>query len=336
MVDLKLLIANGVQFGHQTWRWSPLMAPYIWGEKNGVHLIDVSKTAMQLDRAARFLESVTAEGKQVLWVGTKKAAQGVIKETAEHLKCPYAVNRWIGGTLTNFPQVKKSVTKLLHFEDVVEKTDKYSYTKKEFGTFKKVVDRLEKNVGGIRTLNWPVGALVVVDAKKEATAIREAASMGVPIVALVDTIGWPNDVVIDYLVPGNDDAARAISVIVKELSAAVERGMEVARTKKVEADTAQEIAAYEAGKATSADLVLGEEGEEEKKKRPARAPRSAAPAAAEAPAPRAAAAARGTAGKKDEHKPATARAAAPRRRPLAPKKTETKETKKPAEDKKAS
>ncbi|MBN2267172.1 MAG: 30S ribosomal protein S2 [Candidatus Babeliaceae bacterium] len=262
MVDLKKLIQNGVQFGHQTWRWSPLMAPYIWGEKNGVHLIDVSKTALQLDRAARFLEGVAAEGKQILWVGTKKSAQNAVHAAAESLKCPYVVNRWIGGTLSNFSQVKKSVTKLLHFEDVIDKAEKYSYTKKEFGMFQKLVNRLEKNVGGIKSLTWPVGAVVVIDAKKESTAVREAFTMGIPVVALVDTIGWPRDVVVDYLIPGNDDAARAVSVIVAELSDAIARGRELARARKAEKTAAEEAAALEASAEIGEAGILLDEGEE--------------------------------------------------------------------------
>lgn len=289
MIDLKKLVENGVQFGHQTWRWSPLMAPFIWGKKNGVHLIDISKTAMQLEKAQKFLEEVTSEGKQVLWVGTKKAAQGIIKSTAERLGCPYAVNRWVGGTLTNFSQVKKSVTKLLHFEDVLKKSENYSYTKKEFGTFQKLVDRLQDNVGGVRTLAWPVGAVIVVDAKKEATAIREAATMGVPIVALVDTIGWPSDVYIDYLIPGNDDAARAIKVIIDELAESVARGMAAAKTRKTEAASAANAAAPVEMSPDMLALGAAEIEEEEGAaiKRPARgrrAPQKAEGLIAEVPA----------------------------------------------------
>ncbi len=233
MIDIKILIENGVQFGHQTWRWSPRMARYIWGSKNGVHLIDVSKTAVQLEKASTFLEGIAAEGKQILWVGTKKAAHDIIKSTAERLGCPYASNRWVGGTLTNFSQVKKSVTKLLHFEDVVNNTEKQTYTKKEIGVFQKVVNRLRDNVGGVRSLTWPVGALVIVDAKKEATAIKEAGVMGLPIVALVDTNSDPSG--ISFVIPGNDDVARSIRVIIDELASAVARGMAVAQERKVSA-----------------------------------------------------------------------------------------------------
>lgn len=232
MIDLKLLIKNGVQFGHQTWRWNPKMRPYIWGSKNDVHLIDISKTAQQLERAAQFLESVAATGKPVLWVGTKKAAQGAIAEAATLLQCPSVTHRWIGGTLTNYPQVKKSVTKLLHFEDVVARAAESHYTKKEVNVFNKMAERLSKNVGGIRTLTWPVGAVIVVDTRKEHVAVKEAIAAGVPVVALVDTNNDPS--MIDYVIPTNDDAPRAIKVIIDYLVQAVQKGQEVAATRPQE------------------------------------------------------------------------------------------------------
>ena len=238
MIDLKVLIKNGVQFGHQTWRWSPKMERYIWGTKNGVHLIDVSKTAQELERAAKFLEDVAAQGKQILWVGTKKSAQDAIYNAAQKIKDPYVCHRWIGGTLTNYSQVKKSVTKLLHFEDVLKKADSAThYTKKERGVFQKNVDRLEGNVGGIRTLLWPVGAVVVVDVRKEAVVIKEAQAMGVPVVALVDTNCDPSG--IDYVIPGNDDVARAVNVIIENLADAAARG--AARAEKKQQKVAEQV-----------------------------------------------------------------------------------------------
>lgn len=237
MVDLKTLIKNGVQFGHQTWRWNPKMERFIWGSKNGVHLIDVSKTAHELERASKFLEDVAAQGKQILWVGTKKAAQKAIFNAAQKSDNPYVIDRWIGGTLTNFSQVKKSVTKLLHHEDILKKSDKYNYTKKEYGVFQKMVDRLESNVGGIRNLYWPIGVIVVVDAKKDIVAIKEAQAMGIPVVAIVDTNCDPSG--IDYVIPGNDDVARSIDVLVEELAQGAARG--AARAEKKEKATAEQI-----------------------------------------------------------------------------------------------
>jgi len=233
MVDFRKLVKAGVHFGHQTSRWNPKMAPYIWGFKNKVHLIDVSKTAYQLESAAKFLESTVADGKTVLWVGTKKPAQKIIESVAHTLDMPYVSHRWIGGTLSNFEQVKKARTKLLHYEDVLAKSEKTPYhTKKELVVFQKVVDRLEKSVGGIRNLKWPIGAIVIIDAGKEYSALREANAMGVPVVALVDTNCDPS--LVDYVIPANDDAVSSIQVITDYLAQAVEKGRLVA-AKKAEA-----------------------------------------------------------------------------------------------------
>jgi len=224
MIDFKSLVKAGVHFGHQTARWCPKMAPYIWGFKNNVHLIDVSKTAVQLEKASKFLEGVAAEGKQILWVGTKKPAQKIIAEVAQQLNSPYVDQRWVGGTLSNFGQVKKSVTKLLHLEDVIVKSEKNPYyTKKELNTYKKMVDRLKKNIGGIKALNWPIGAIVLIDVRKEQSALKEAAALGIPVVALVDTNGDPS--LVDYVIPGNDDVPRAIKIIVDYLGQAVATGL---------------------------------------------------------------------------------------------------------------
>jgi small subunit ribosomal protein S2 len=225
MIDLKALVKAGVQFGHQTWRWCPKMSPYIWGQKNSVHLIDVSKTAYQLERAAKFLEEIASSGAPIMWVGTKKAAQVAIDEAMKKVNCASVTHRWIGGTLTNYPQVKKSVTKLLHYEDILKKSDQYSYTKKERGVFQKTIDRLLHNVGGIRELTWPIGALIVIDVRKEHVAIKEAQAMGLPVVALIDTNCDPTG--IDYVIPANDDAPRAISIIIDYLADAVARGQVV-------------------------------------------------------------------------------------------------------------
>lgn len=229
MIDFRQLIKAGVHFGHQTSRWCPKMAPYIWGFKNDVHLIDVSKTASQMEKAAKFIESVVAEGKTVLWVGTKKPAQAIVQAAAAACDMPFVNHRWIGGTLSNYSQVKKSLTKMLHYEDVLSKSDKFPhYTKKEFNVFGKIVGRLDKNVGGIRTMRWPIGALVLVDVTKERSALKEAVSMGIPVVALVDTNGDPS--LVDYVIPGNDDAPRAIKEVIEYLSQAAQRGKAAAKS----------------------------------------------------------------------------------------------------------
>ncbi len=279
MIDFRKLAKAGVQFGHQTSRWNPKMAPFIWGQRSGIHLIDVSKTAIQLEKAANFLENLAAEGKQILWVGTKKSAQLAMSD-AKKLNMPTITSRWVGGTLTNRPEVRKAVTKLLHLEDVIDKSEQFPYTKKELVTFQKNADRLERTVGGIRNLRWPIGALVLVDVKKEQTALREAAVLGVPVVALVDTNGDPS--LVNYVIPGNDDAPKAVQVIIDYLVDAVERG-----TAK---GTATRQAAAEAAAAGSEDSatpsgeihipgfeeVEGEQGKAAAAKKPSRPRRAPA------------------------------------------------------------
>jgi len=238
-MDFRDLVKVGAHFGHLKARLNPRMKPYIWGVKNNVHLIDVSKTAVLADKAAKFLESVVAEGKPILWVGTKKPAKEVIYNVASKLGMPYVNHRWIGGTLSNFSQVKKSVTKLLHYEDVLAKKEKFPhYTKKELSIIAKVVERLKKNIGGIRGLKWPIGAVVLVDVAKEMSALKEAATVGIPIVGVVDTNGDPS--LVDYVIPANDDSVRSIKLIVDYLGDASEKGqkaVEAAKAaKKVEAE----------------------------------------------------------------------------------------------------
>jgi small subunit ribosomal protein S2 len=234
MRDLKELfgglIEAGVHFGHQTSRWCPKMKPYIWGSKNKVHLINISLTAAQLEKAERFLESVSAEGKTVLWVGTKKAASKTVADIGVRLNQPFVNHRWLGGTLLNWSQVKKSLTRLLHYEDILAKSESNPfYTKKELNLYKKTADKLEKTVGGIRKLALPVGAVVIVDVTKEQSAVKEAVLMGVPVVGIVDTNSDPSG--INIVIPGNDDSPQAISFLMNKLAEAVARGKE-ASTKK--------------------------------------------------------------------------------------------------------
>lgn len=227
MINFRELAKKGVHFGHQTSRWCPKMAPYIWGSKNKTHLISLEKTAYQLEKSARFLKDVAADGKTILWVGTKKAAQDIIKKAAESINMPFVIRRWVGGTLSNGPQVKKSVANLGHIEDVIANAQKVStYTKKELSSFQKKADRLEKNVGGLRKLVWPIGAIVIVDVKKELSAVLEARQMGVPVVGIVDTNSDPS--MIDFVIPGNDDAPQSIEILVNYLKEAVLDGIAVA------------------------------------------------------------------------------------------------------------
>ncbi|HLC07387.1 MAG TPA: 30S ribosomal protein S2 [Candidatus Babeliales bacterium] len=241
MRDLKELFGElvkaGVHFGHQKSRWCPKMKQYIWGYKNGVHLINVALTADHLNKAEKFLESVAAEGKTVLWVGTKKAASKTIAEIGARLNQPFVNHRWLGGTLLNWSQVKKSLTRLLHYEDILVKSESNPfYTKKELNLYKKTAEKLEKTVGGIRKLTLPVGAIVIVDVSKEQSAVKEAVLMGVPIVAIVDTNSDPSDV--DFVIPGNDDSVQSVSLILNKCADAVDRGREAVAKKTKDASDA--------------------------------------------------------------------------------------------------
>jgi small subunit ribosomal protein S2 len=273
MIDFKKLAKAGVHFGHQTARWNPKMASYIWGHRSGIHLIDVSKTASQMEKAGKFLESVAAEGKQILWVGTKKPAQNAVSQ-AGVAKMPFVTHRWIGGTLTNNSQVRKSITRLLHYEDILDKSSQFHYNKKELGVFQKIAQRLQQNVGGIRTLRWPVGAVVLVDVRKEQTALREAVAMGIPVVAMVDTNGDPS--LVNYVIPANDDSPKAIQVVMEYLVEAAQKGLQSAAAKKVQVEENEALA--EKGISPEEIRLPGFEEEEEKPKvgKGSAAPRPAA------------------------------------------------------------
>jgi len=242
------LVKAGVHFGHQKSRWCPKMEPYIWGYKNKVHLINVYQTASHLEQAEKFLESVAAQGKTILWVGTKKAASELIAQTAKQVNMPYVNHRWLGGTLLNFTQVKKSLTRLLHYEDILAKAEENPfYTKKELNLFKKSVEKLEKTVGGIRKLTLPIGAIVIVDVNKEQSAVKEAAAMGVPVVGIVDTNSDPS--LVDFVVPANDDSPQSIGLLLKYFVAAVEKGKEAASKQEKPAEKVN------AASATKIDMI---------------------------------------------------------------------------------
>jgi len=225
-VDVRKLIESGVHFGHQKSRWCPKMKYYIWGVRNDTHLIDISKTAAQIEKTMIFLQDVVKGGKQILFLGTKKAAQDIVKKAAQETNMPYVNHRWIGGTFSNNSQVRKSLTKLLHLEDVLARAkDVQFYTKKELNIFQKMVARLERYVGGLRNFIFSeLGAIVVVDVARENSAVLEAASMKIPIVALVDTNIDPS--LIDYVIPANDDSPQSINIIFEYLVDAVQKGLQ--------------------------------------------------------------------------------------------------------------
>lgn len=223
------LFELGAHFGHRSSKFHPDMAPYVWGVKNGMHLIDLNKTAFLIEHACNQIEEVLAQGGQVLWVGTKKQAQKSILEAATVLSQPYVIHRWIGGTLTNSDQVKKAVTRLLHMRDVIAKPIG-NVKKKQISMLRKDLDRLEKNVSGIVGLRGKPAVLIVVDVKREATAIKEAKRCNIPVIALVDT-NAPAELV-DVVIPANDDSQKSIGFIIHKLMEAANKGIQRAVVNK--------------------------------------------------------------------------------------------------------
>ncbi len=231
MLDLKKMLEAGVHFGHKTSRWHPKMQRFIWGSKNYVHLIDVSKTAILLERAGAFLKETIANGGQCVVIGTKKPAQSIILRVASNTGMPYVINRWVGGTLSNNDQVRKAVTRLLYLRDVLARPTGH-YKKKELSMIQKEVGRLEKNVGGIIDFRFPPAALIVVDAQKEISAIKEANRLGIPVVAIVDTNTNPEGV--SFIIPANDDSPKSITFLMDYLEQQMLAGLETWKSKLTE------------------------------------------------------------------------------------------------------
>lgn len=222
VVAMKQLLEAGVHFGHQTRRWDPRMAEYIFQARNGIHIIDLQKTSKKLDEAYAFIKEQAEDGKTILFVGTKKQAQDCVKEAAEKSGMFYVNERWLGGTLTNFKTIRKRIERLKELEKMQEDGTFDVLPKKEVILLKKEMDKLEKNLGGIKNMEVVPDVIFVVDPKKEHIAIKEARKLGLPIVGLVDTNCDPNDV--DYVIPGNDDAIRAVKLVTDVLANAVIEG----------------------------------------------------------------------------------------------------------------
>ena len=217
VISMKQLLEAGVHFGHQTRRWNPKMAPYIFTERNGIYIIDLQKTVKKAEEAYNFIKEVAAEGKDVLFVGTKKQAQEAIKEEAIRSNMHFVNNRWLGGMLTNFGTIKTRIKRLEAIEKMEEDGTFDVLPKKEVIKLKGELEKLEKNLGGIRNIDADnIGAMFVVDPRKEKNAIAEAKILGIPVVAIVDTNCDPEEV--DYVIPGNDDAIRAVKLITSKMA----------------------------------------------------------------------------------------------------------------------
>ena len=221
-VTMKELLEAGVHFGHQTKRWNPKMKEYIFGQRNGIYIIDLQKTIKIFKEALQFVKGVAEEEKDILFVGTKKQAQDIVRESAGRCECSYVNQRWLGGLLTNFGVVRGSVDKLVELDEMKEDGRWDLLTKKEQSKMEKLHKKLSKNLGGIRKMASLPGALFIVDSSKEEIAIFEAQKLGIPIVAVVDTNGDPEKV--NYPIPGNDDAVRAIELFTSKVAEAVIEG----------------------------------------------------------------------------------------------------------------
>jgi small subunit ribosomal protein S2 len=222
VISMKQLLEAGVHFGHQTRRWNPKMAEYIFTERNGIYIIDLQKTVKKVEEAYEFIKSVATEGKDVLFVGTKKQAQEAIQEEAARCNMYFVNQRWLGGMMTNFKTIKTRIERLNELESMENEGTFALLPKKEVIKLKAEKEKLEKNLSGIKEMKRVPGALFIVDPRKEKNAIQEAKILGIPVVAIVDTNCDPEEV--DYVIPGNDDAIRAVKLITAKIADAVIEG----------------------------------------------------------------------------------------------------------------
>jgi len=227
---MKQLLEAGVHFGHQTRRWDPKMSPYIYGERNGIHIVDLRQTVTQVADSIEFVKQIAIDGGSVLFVGTKKQAQGAVEEAALRSGQPYVNYRWLGGMLTNYATIQKRVFYMKELRRLEETGEMNRRPKKERLKLRRELEKLEQNLGGVADMNRLPSAVFIVDVNTEATAVKEADRLGIPIIALVDTNSDPDP--IDHVIPGNDDAIRAAQLIASALADGIVEGREIASKKK--------------------------------------------------------------------------------------------------------
>lgn len=261
-VTMKELLEAGVHFGHETKRWDPKMKPYIFGARNGIYIIDLQKTVQLFKEAYQFIRDVASRGEYILFVGTKKQAQETIQEQATRCGMFYVNHRWLGGMLTNFQTIKRSIDRLNQLEAMKNQEIYTLLPKKETLEMEKERSRLERSLGGIKNMNRLPGAIFVVDPKKEKIAIREARKIGIPSVGIVDTNCDPDDV--DYVVPGNDDAIRAIQLFTTKIADAIIEGKQLYEKQlQMEEAKGEKEAAPLAESTGEIEVLESVEGEEE-------------------------------------------------------------------------
>lgn len=222
VISMKQLLEAGVHFGHQTRRWNPKMDRYIFTERNGIYIIDLQKTVKKVEEAYNFVRQVASEGKSILFVGTKKQAQDSVRDEAARCGCYYVNQRWLGGTMTNFSTIQKRIDRLREIEKMEQDGTFDVLPKKEVIILRKEMERLEKFLGGIKDMKKLPGALFIIDPRKERIAVAEARKLGIPIVGIVDTNCDPDE--IDYVIPGNDDAIRAVKLLCNKMADAFIEG----------------------------------------------------------------------------------------------------------------
>jgi small subunit ribosomal protein S2 len=260
VISMKQLLEAGVHFGHQTRRWNPKMKPYIFTERNGIYIIDLQKTVRKMDEAYRFVKEVAEAGDPVLFVGTKKQAQESVREEATRCNMYFVNQRWLGGTLTNYNTIKKRINRLHELEKMDDQGTFEVLPKKEVIQLRAEKERLEKFLGGIKNMKKLPGAIFIIDPRKERIAIAEARILGIPIVAIVDTNCDPEE--IDYIIPGNDDAIRAVKLITSKIAEAVLEGRQGAEEAQQEAVAV--AASAEEPVVTLEEMAKREEKSEEK------------------------------------------------------------------------
>ncbi|WP_026955750.1 30S ribosomal protein S2 [Algoriphagus vanfongensis] len=247
-IEYKDLLDAGVHFGHLTRKWDPRMAPYIFMEKNGIHIIDLNKTLACLEEASAAVKQIVRSGKKVMFVATKKQAKDLVAAEAQRLNMPYVTERWLGGMLTNFATIRKSLKKMSGLDKMMKEDSFKNMAKKERLMISRQKDKMETVLGGIADLSRLPAALFIVDIKREHIAIAEAQKLGIPVFALVDTNSNPNEV--DFPVPANDDAFKSVNLLVKAFGAAIEEGLSERKKDKEEAKLSEE---EEAKKAVDAE-----------------------------------------------------------------------------------
>ena len=263
------LLQAGCHFGHLKRKWNPAMAPYIYTERNGIHIIDLHKTVIKIDEAADALKQIAKSGKKVLFVATKKQTKEIIAEKAQSVGMPYVIERWPGGMLTNFPTIRKAVKKMANIDKLMQDGTYSNLSKRELLQITRQRAKLEKNLGSIADLTRLPSALFVIDVMKENIAVREANRLGIPVFGIVDTNSDPKN--IDFIIPANDDAKDSVEVILTACCNAINEGIEERKVEKADEK--------------AADAQVEAEAEEAKPKRQARKPRKAAEAPAEEAAP---------------------------------------------------